>query len=344
MAEADNSGLLDAEAGREVKLKSFAVDELVTCEVCLRANAPTRAACMYCGAPLTSKATIGSIETEAEPRTDTVSTVCYVVVPLKALSEVDENLLDHLAKTIEVKTSDLKTALISNSPLLIASTKDKANKTVNDLGQIGIDSLLVTDADLKLSARSRTIRALELTDEGLTGLPVSSAARLPACWDELMLVVVGRLQTHRSEIEERRRRGGPKPIDRREVADDESVLDLYVRSSEAGWRISASNFDFSCLGDRKTLTAFDNFKALINLLRERAALEIDESYLRMRPLLADVWPLQKQTRKGAWRRTGAGKYDMSTVTTTDNETQFNNYSRLLWFLKIRELEYQKPDR
>ena len=152
-----------------------------------------------------------------------------------------------------------------------------------------------------------------------------------------MLVVIGRLQTHRSEVEERRRRGGLKPIARREVTDDESLLDLYVRSSEAGWRISASNFDFSCLGDRKTLTAFDNFKALINLLRERSAVEIDESYIRMRPLLADVWALQKQTRKGAWRRSGAGKYDMSTVTTTDNETQFNNYSRLLWFLKTRSL-------
>jgi len=253
-------------------------------------------------------------------------------------------LLDQLAKTIEVKDSDVKTAVISNSPLLIASTNDKANKTVNDLRQIGIESLLVTDADLKLSAGSRTIRALELTDEGLTGLPVSSAARLPARWDELMLVVVGRLQTHRSEIEERRRRGGLKPIDRREVTDDESVVDLYARSFEAGWRISASNFDFSCLGDRKTLTAFDNFRALINLLRERSALEIDESYLRMRPLLTDVWPLQKQTRQGAWRRSGAGKYDISTVTTTDNETQFNNYSRLLWFLKTRELECQKPDR
>jgi len=246
--------------------------------------------------------------------------------------------LDQLAKTIQLKNTDLKTVLISHSPLLVARTHEKADKTVSTLREEGIEGLLITDEDLQLSVGNRTIRALELTDEGLMGLPVSSAARLPARWDELRLVVIGRLQTHRSEVEERRRRGGLKPIARREVADDESVLDLYVTSSAAGWRISASNFDFSCLGDRKTLTAFDNFRALINLLRERSAIEIDESYLRMRPLLADVWALQQQTRKGAWRRSGAGKYDMSTVTTTDNETQFNNYSRLLWFLKMRELE------
>src|SRR2546423_8454849 len=344
MAETDSAGLFDADAGQDVKLKSFAPDELLTCDVCLRVNPPTRPACIYCGTRLTSQATIVAQETATEPQTAAVSPMCYVVLPPKGLSEVDENLLDELAKTIEVKSSYLRTALSSHSPLLLASTNDKANKTINDLRQIGIDSLLVADADLKLNVASRIVHALEFTDQGLAGSPGSSAARLTGRWDELILVVIGRLQTHRSEIEERRRRGGPKPIDRREVADDESVLDLYVRSSEAGWRISASNFDFSCLGDRKSLTAFDNFKALINLLSERAALEIDQSYLRMRALLTDVWPLQKQTRKGAWRRSGAGKYDMSTVTTTDNETQFNNYSRLLWFVKIREMECQKPDR
>ena len=335
MAEIDSAGLLDEDASRDFKLKSFAPDELLTCDTCLRTNPPTRTACIYCGASLTSRATIVSKEAEAEPQTATPT--CYVVVEPKTLSEVDENLLDQVGKTVEVKRSDLTTALISHAPLLVASTNDKANKTLNDLRQMGIAALLVTDAVLKLSPGSRTIRALEFTDEGLTGLPASTAARLPARWDELMLIVVGRLQTHRSEIEERRRRGGPKPIDRREVADDESVFDLYVRSSEVGWRISASNFDFSCLADRKTLTAFDNFRALINLFSEHTALEVDQSYLRMRRLLADVWPLQKQTRKGAWRRSGAGKYDMSTVTTTDNESQFNNYSRLLWFLRMREM-------
>ena len=343
MAERDSAGIFDADASQDVKLKSFAPDELLTCDGCLRANPPTRAACLYCGAPLTSQATLVVQETATEPHTAAVSTMCYVVLPPKALSEVDEHLLDEIAKTIEVKSSDLRTALISHSPLLLAGMNDKASKTINDLRQMGIDSLLVADADLKLSVASRTIHALEFTDEGLAGSSVSSAARLPARWDELMLVVIGRLQTHRSEIEERRRRGGLKPIARREVAEDESVLDLYVSSSDAGWRISASNFDFSCLGDRKTLTAFDNFRGLINLLSERTALKVNESYFRMRPLLVDVWPLQKQTRKGAWRRSGAGKYDVSTVTTTDNETQFNNYSRLLWFLKKRETECQKPD-
>ena|SRR2546425_5121672 len=107
MAQIDSAGLLDADAGREVKLKSFAPDELLTCDGCLRANPPTRRTCIYCAAPLTSQATIVFQETATEPQTAAVSTICYVVVPPKALSEVDENRLDELAKTIEVKSSDL---------------------------------------------------------------------------------------------------------------------------------------------------------------------------------------------------------------------------------------------
>src|SRR5207248_8466169 len=159
---------------------------------------PTRGACMYCAAPLASSATIASKETETESQPN-ASTNCYVVVLPKALSKVDENLLDQLAKTIAVKSSDLRTALTSRSPLLLPGTHDQANKTVNDLRELGIDNMLVTDADLQPSPDSRKIRALELTDEGLIGLPVSSGPRLPTPWDELMLGVVGRLQTHRSE-------------------------------------------------------------------------------------------------------------------------------------------------
>src|SRR5256885_5506345 len=251
MAEPDSAELLDADAGRDVKLKSFSPDELLTCDVCLRANPPTRAACIYCAAPLTSGATIVPKENEAEPQ-PAVSTGCYVVVPPKALSVVDENLLDQLAKTIQLKNTDLKTVLISHSPLLVARTHEKANQTVSDLREVGIEGLLITDEDLQLSVGNRTIRALELTDEGLMGLPVSSAARLPARWDELRLVVIGRLQTHRSEVEERRRRGGLKPIARRGVADEESGLGLYVPSSPTRRRIFGSKFDLSCLRERNT--------------------------------------------------------------------------------------------
>jgi len=167
MAEIDSAGLLDADPKRDVKLKSFAPDELLTCEKCLRANPPTRSECLYCAAPLSSNATILSKETEAEPQPAALSTTCYAVVAPKALREVDENLLEQLARTIQLKSSDLQTALDSHSPLLASGTYEKTSQTLTDLRKSGIDGLLVTDADLKLSVDNRTIRALECTGEGL---------------------------------------------------------------------------------------------------------------------------------------------------------------------------------
>ena len=87
------------------------------------------------------------------------------------------------------------------------------------------------------------------------------------------------------------------------------------------------------------MTAFENFTGLLNLLRARAPnAEFDDSYVRLRPVLENVCPLEPQTRKGEWRRSGAGKVDVATVTTTDNEAQFNCYSRLCHRIKLRPLE------
>jgi hypothetical protein len=89
----------------------------------------------------------------------------------------------------------------------------------------------------------------------------------------------------------------------------------------------------------KAMTAFENLATLIKLLRVRAPhVEVDDAYHRLRPVLANVWPLESQTKKGERRRSGVGKVDVETITTTDNEVQFQSYSRLLQRIKMRELE------
>ncbi|PYS44647.1 MAG: hypothetical protein DMF71_02835 [Acidobacteria bacterium] len=152
------------------------------------------------------------------------------------------------------------------------------------------------------------------------------------------MIVTGRLHEKSAVLEQRRRRGRMQPIDSRELFSDDLVLDLYSKTDETGWRIIANSFDFSCLGPEKKMTAVENFQALTNALRERASsANFDDSYVRVRPTLAAVWPLEQETRRGEWRRSGAGKFDLSTVTTTDNATQFTRYSRLRRWLRVREL-------
>src|SRR5205823_6071286 len=117
-------------------------------------------------------------------------------------------------------------------------------------------------------------------------------------------------------------------------------IDLYTQSSDAPWRIIVNEFDFSGLGERKGLTAFDNAKALIELLKERTPAELNDAYTRLKPVLAHVWPIQNTESQGHSRRPRAGRHEFSVINSSDNEEQFNSYSRLVWYLKHQG---QKPD-
>ncbi len=163
--------------------------------------------------------------------------------------------------------------------------------------------------------------------------------RISMKWDELILIVTGRWLVTRVEIETRRGRSREKPLGSRALSSDEPMMDLYSRFGEIGIRIYSSSFDYSCLGPEKSVTALENFAKLLNLLGRRALkVEIDETYHSLKAVMGSIWPFESQTTKGYSRRSGAGKVDVSTVTTLDNENQFHRYSRLRQGVKLRELE------
>ena len=347
MTELDKSELLNLETSADVRPRSFTPAEMVTCESCLRANPPTRSSCLYCGLGLTVTAPVEAAHAKGEAVPQAASTGLYLVLSVRPNEPLDEFRLQQIAMRAELKLPDLQSALKVSGcfPLMQVNTSKEAEEVVAEFRTLGIETSLITSADLTPTSANRKIRALEFSRDGLTGLVGTSAERFFEKWGDLSLLVAGRLQISNVEDVVRRKRGGQKPVDRRELTNDESIFDLYGRSGADGWRIVADSFDFSCLGERKGITAFENFRALINLLCEQAEnLEVNDSYLVVRPLLAHVWPLVASTRTGGWRRSGAGKFDISTVTSTDNENQFTNYSLLLQCLKMRELQSQEPDR
>jgi hypothetical protein len=345
LADPDKSTSLAAQDSGDVQPWRFSHEQMVTCESCLRANPPTRPTCLYCGATLPASSTLQTDEIEDTRKPVGASNGCYIVLTKGSDRHITESSLERVAGRLQLKLTDLQNALSAGGPLpLLQMAIEQAPKLIDELRALGLETVSISEDDLSSSQHPEKIRALEFSDRGLDGLTMRSGERLSATWNDLILIATGRLHSSNVEDVVRRKRGGHKPLDRRELSADESIFDLYDRSGEVGWRIIAGNFDFSCLGERKGITAFENFRVLINLLRERARnLEVDESYPGVRPLLANVWPLVTNTRQGGWRRSGAGKYDMSTVTTTDNETQFNNYSRLLRCLKLRGLEHQRSD-
>ncbi len=268
----------------------------------------------------------------------------YLVSAPSPVADLDEASLAEAAALLRLKVPELNRILGAEQPVPLSrlATPEEAALIGEGLRRFGMETVTIAHSDLHLETVAKKIRALELSGDSLTAIPTSGSDRVTARWDEVTLLVAGRLHLNRHETEERKRRGRKQTVNSRQLSSDESVLDLYAKSDESGWRINSNNFDFSCLGSAKSITTFENFAALINLLRGRATkAQCDDSYTQARPALATVWPVEQQTRKGEWRRSGAGKFDVATVTTTDNEAQFTRYSRLRHSLRLHELMNSK---
>ena len=343
----DDKAAGESDVASEAKLPRFASAEMITCDACLRANPTSRAACLYCGAdlPVSRKPEepqpAGEVDGSTVGPAASVSDGYYIVLAPNQTSVPSASSLSEVASLLHLKVSEVQSALDLGRTIPVArvETPEHAAQLTEKLQALGVEADAFRNDGLDLDVPPRKIRALELSDDGFVGVLVSDGGKVSASWDDLVLIIAGRLLVNRVEVEERRRRGRMQPLGTRELFSDESVLDLYTKSSDSGSRISSSSFDFSCLGSEKAMTAFENFSALLNQLRVRAPnVEMDDSYLGLRPVLANVWPLEPQTRKGEWRRSGAGKYDIATVTTTDNEAQFNRFSRLCFRLKLHALE------
>jgi len=347
LTELDKQELLKLEDGGDARLRGFAPAEMVTCKSCLRANPPTRSNCMYCDERLPAREKSDIVRAEAHAMPAEMAGGFYVVLSAPTNELPDESRLEQIASRSGIKPADLQAALAAGKrlPLFKVDTAEQAHQFVVDFRALGVQTTSLKDDDYNSRSAHKKICALEFSSAGVTGLVKISRERLFENWSDLILMVVGRLQTNNVEDVTQRKHGEQKPLDRRELIDDESLVDVYSRSNQEGWRILAGGFDFSCLGERKGITAFENFHALIELFRERAEdMEVENSYLKVRSLLTQVWPLRVETRTGGWRRSGGGKYELSTLTTTDNEAQFTSYSRLMQFLKTREFQNQKPDR
>ena len=255
---------------------------------------------------------------------------------------MDDSVMEQIAAKFQLNPEELRTAFSTGAPLPLtsASSDEEAMRVTSELNDLGMETRVVLGVNLKKDVAHVNIRALEFAEDWVTAVSRIGRQRLAARFRDMALIVTGRLLVHRVEVDERRSRSSVKALDRRELSQDQSVIDLYAQSSDAPWRITVNDFDFSCLGERKGLTTFDNVKALIELLKERTPAELNDAYARVKPVLAHVWPLQNTASQGRSRRPSAKRHDFSVVNCSDNEEQFNNYSRLVWCLKRQG---QTPD-
>ncbi|HAF15514.1 MAG TPA: hypothetical protein DHU55_08770, partial [Blastocatellia bacterium] len=322
--------------------QSFTRDQMVRCEECLRANPPTRVNCLYCAAVLPLNETTINLQKPAlRPLEKWERGYNSILLPRPAnhlplnLSEAD---LTEAADALRLTIADLFRILSLGMPLPLAraATSDEAALVQRRLSSLAIETLTVPDAALGLEETGPTrVRAIDISEDGVNTYQTPESPPKQFRWDELELVVVGRLLVKRIELkEEKSARAENRILDASEFFSDESVLDLYMNRPTTPYRIAANSFDFSCLGHRKSLLAAENISTLLNLFRERAAhAEVDETYNSARKALDAVWPAEQLNESAGWRRERPGKYSIGSVTEVSNESQFLRYSRLRYFLR-----------
>ena len=319
--------------------RRFTVEELVACDECARANAPTRMNCLYCGARLPVTEQNAALRRPVLKKLEEWERGFNVVMLPRARAELSPEEIAEAASLLRLDASRLTEMIESRRalPLARTSSTEEAELISKRLGALGL--AVEVFADEVLSKQPARVRALALDDDALVCQEGPDAEPRRLRWSEIALFVTGRVVTKRVEVAERQAKlsNRSRIVEARELATDEAVLDIYaIDETEEGFRVMADGFDYSCLGAAKRLLARDNFNALVEALRERAPhAAFDDEYARLRGLLSAAWPPSERTGSLGVRRERAGRYNTEAVTTVSNETQFTRYARLRRVLALR---------
>jgi hypothetical protein len=253
-----------------------------------------------------------------------------------------EEVITETAALLKLTPEIFCAILSSGLPLPVARTasREEAELVFRRLGALGFKSLTLGDDDLGLSLSDnsavRRVRSMGFDDRYLTIFLAGSTEETTVPWDDVVLILPGRLVETRLEIKERKTRKAENEIlDTSEFFRDEAVFDFYTAEHSSTWRVSAHGFDFSCLEKEKALIANENISRLQRLIAGKAVkAQFDDSYKRVRQVLECAWATQAETQSSGWRRERPGKLSVGMATTKSNETQFTRYSRLRYYFSL----------
>jgi len=327
-----------ASSGETEPARPFAHAEMVACDVCLRANPPTRMNCLYCGATLPATEQSAALRRPTLKKLEEWERGFNVVLLPRGGASPKPDAVEEAASLLRLEASRLSEIIASGRslPLARASSTEEAGLVVSRLGVLGLDTEVFTDE--VLTRAPERARAFEFEEGALVCWQGPDAAPRRVLFDEIALLVEGRIVERRVEVEERKTRFGGRSevVGARELASDELVLDIYAAGEGAAFRVMSGGFDYSCLGADKGLLAAENFRKLTGALRGLAkSATYDGEYTRLRPLLADVWPSAEHTASLGLVGAGGGRVNTGAVTTISNEAQFTRYARLLQGLAKR---------
>ncbi|HET6862998.1 MAG TPA: hypothetical protein VFH91_08110 [Pyrinomonadaceae bacterium] len=320
--------------------QGFKLEEMVTCEECLRANAPTRVACMYCGQPLPVNEATARLRrpTLKAPERNQPGFNSIIIPQQSVLAERE---FAQVAKLLRLDEAALQQIIDANLPLPLArtSTAEESVLVSERLAELGVRAASIGDPELGLTEPHLKVRALTFQNDALSFHQAGRADVSEVLLSDVMLIVAARIVRSQIEIRERKtRKTEGEIVDSSQFYADELMIDLYSAKDPRAWRIASNSFDFSCLGEYKTLVAGENLNRLTELLRTRMPnAQLDHSYDKLRSILEHVWPSQVETTSTGWKRERPGKYVVGAATSNSNEEQFTRYSRLRSYLVLKPL-------
>lgn len=307
---------------------AFAPSDLIDCKACSRKNAPDRAACIYCGRDLenaqATKLSFRKLESW-EPG--------FSVVARRL--PIEQTALNAIASMLGIEKERLLEIAEARAPLPLIRVESlsMAEVLLARLADHGAGCLVVADSDLNAEKPPIRLKRIDLGVDEIAFIDFNTddVYRVPP--GDITLIVTGRLITSRTDVIEKRRRGGKSSLlDETSTSADESVADIYTKDDPVGFRIRLSGFDFSDLGSERQLIAEQNFRLLIDRLATIASNSEVVDYIPVRHFLDDVW--EPESRKDALGRksAGLGKKGFGSVATTNNVVQFTKFSRMHWHL------------
>jgi hypothetical protein len=258
----------------------------------------------------------------------------YNNILLPSPANLSESCLAEMADFLRLEKEDLQRIVASEIPLPLARSRsqEEAELIQQRLKTAQITCLMVADTSLGLDPPLK-LRALAFRDDGLDAYQSPQAPPLKILWDDLVLIVSGRITRKRVELTEERKRGENRVLEADQFFADESAVELFAKHQTTPYRIASGSFDFSCLAERKRLVAAENMSILIDVLRENVpAIVYDQTYNSVRKALEPVWRSEQQNESTGWQRGRPGKYSIGSVMETSNESQFSRYSRLRYYL------------
>ena len=299
---------------------------MIRCDECLRANPPTRVACLYCSAPLPITESSAQLRRPLlRPPEKHQSAYSNILLPPQ--SELSSESITEAAALLKLRAEDLQRIIAAKTPLPVAFTasREEAELVFNRLGDFGLQTIILSDD--ALNSAVKRVKGMKVDER--SALLQQAGTTTEILWDDVLLIVTGRLFVTRLEIQERKtRRPENEIVNASEFSSDEAVIDVYS-APDSAWRVNANGFDFSCLGDRMTLIAGANIARVQQLIVDHAThAKLDDSYNRLRSTLDLVWKTQQETESSGWRRERPGLLSVGMATIKSNESQFTRYSRM----------------